>query len=132
MAKRSRGAARPGQRRPANRPPQRFQAARPAAPATSRATGLTADEEARAAEIEAQMIAEERASDDARARSRDRGRVGADIVRGRTRDGSLLATRAAEEYTYVVRDVRRIVQVGGGLMVVMLLVWLVLEVVKPF
>ncbi len=79
------------------------------------------------------MIAEERASDDARARSRDRGRIAIDAgVRGRTREGSLLATRATEEYTYVVRDVRRIVQVGGGLMVVMLVLWLVIEVVKPF
>ena len=132
MAKRSRG-ARPGQRRPANRPPQRSQAPRAAAPTTSRAAGLTAEEEARAAELEARMVAEERAADDARGRSRDRGPSAIDTgLRGRAREGSLLATRAAEEYTYVVRDVRRIVQVGGGLMIVLLVLWLLIEVVKPF
>jgi hypothetical protein len=80
-------------------------------------------------------VARERAAEDARSRSRDRerGRAAGDSTgRARTRDGSVLAARAAEEYAYVVRDVRRIVQVGGGLVVVMLVLWIVLEVVKPF
>ena len=79
------------------------------------------------------MVAQERADDDARARNRDRSSAAVEAgPRGRTREGSLLATRAAEEYTYVVRDVRRIVQIGGGLMLLMLVVWLILEVVRPF
>jgi hypothetical protein len=132
MAKRSRG-ARPGQRRPGPRPAQRpapttVPAARPA-PSTS----LTAEEEARAAELEAQIVAQERAADEARARGRDRSRPSTDAPnRSRTREGSVLATRSAEEYTYVVRDVRRIVRVGGGLMLAMVALWLVLEVAKPF
>lgn len=130
MAKRSRG-TRPGQRRPAQRP-----AGRPGpstAPAVRPSVSLTADEEARAAELEAQLVAQERAAEDARARSRDRGRNLFDAApRTRTREGSLLATRSAEEYTYVVRDVRRIVRIGGSAMVAMFLLWIVLEVIKPF
>jgi hypothetical protein len=129
MAKRSRG-ARPGQRRPAPRPAQR--PATSTVPAVQPSTSLTAEEEARAAELEAQLVAQERAADDARSRNRDRGRTVETASRSRTREGSLLATRSIEEYAYVVRDVRRIVRVGGGLMLVMLVLWLVLEVIKPF
>lgn len=130
MAKRSRG-ARPGQRRPNQRPAQRPGGA--PAPAVRPATSLTAEEEARAAELEAELVARDRAADDARSRSRERGRAPTEPAgRARTRDGSVLAARAAEEYTYVVRDVRRIVQVGGGLMLVMFVLWVVIEVVKPF
>jgi len=96
-------------------------------------SALTAEEEARAAELEAEVVAEERAAEAARARSRDRSRIPAPAApRTRSREGSLLATRAAEEYTYVVRDVRRIVQIGGGLMAVLVVLWFVLEVIKPF
>ncbi len=130
MAKRSRG-ARPGQRRPAPRPAQRPAPQTATAPRPS--NSLTAEEEARAAEIEAEIVAQDRAADEARARSRDRSRTNGEAgTRSRTREGSVLATRSAEEYTYVVRDVRRIVRVGGGLMVVLVALWLVLEVVKPF
>ncbi len=135
MAKRSRGSTRPGQRRPARRPvQQRPPTARPTAPtaATARpSTALTPEEEARAAELEARLVADERAAEEARVRSR--GRTGADTAaRGRTRDGSPLANRAAEEYTYLVRDIRRIVAVGGGLIGIMLVLWLVLEVLNVF
>jgi hypothetical protein len=130
MSKRSRG-ARPGRQRPQTRPaPQR--PATGTAPSIGRPAALTAEEEARAAELESQIVAEERAADDARLRNRDRARTPDAAPRGRTREGSLLANRAAEEYTYVVRDVRRIIQVGGGLLVVLLALWLVLEVIKPF
>jgi len=127
MAKRSRG-SRPGQRRPNQRSGQRpVPATTP--PAVRPAGSLTPEEEARAAELEAQIVAEERAGD--QSRSRDRSRTsGADAGRARTREGSLLATRAVEEYQYVVRDVRRIVQVGGGLIILMFVLWLLIEVVN--
>lgn len=67
------------------------------------------------------MVAEERSADEARSRSRDRRP--AEPVRGRSGSG-LLAARAAEEYTYVVRDVRRITVVGGGLFAVLLGIYL--------
>ena len=107
MAKQKRLGARPGQRRPLQRQPARAAAARPAG-------SVTPDEEARAAELEAQILAEEKAADEAR-KSRDR--------RDRTTPETAtiyssvpLAERAAQEYGYVQRDLRRIVVVGGGLM----------------
>ncbi len=130
MAKRSRGSARPGQRpgRPAQRPARPATAVRPTA--GIRPDTLTADEEARAAQLEADLVAEERAADVARSRVQDRRRTGADALgRGRTREASILATRSAEEYTYVVRDVRRIATVGGGLVAVLVVLFLAIDVV---
>ena len=131
MAKRSRGStSRPGQRpplqrqaaRPANRPTA---AATPAAaPVTApRPNTLTDAEEARAAELEAAILAEERAAEAARKRSTTSRSVDAAPVRA----GSSLAVSAAEEYGYVARDVRRIAIVGGGLILVLLALWLVVH-----
>lgn len=131
MAKRSRGTSRPGRRRAAAR-----QAARPyaGAPApTVRPSTLSREEEERAAELEAQIVAEERAGEAARDRLRDRGRQAPEPAgRGRQREGSLLAARAADEYVYVARDVRRIVQIGGSMVGAMLVLWVIIEVIRPF
>ncbi len=131
MAKRSRGTTRPGQRRPTTRTASR-PAARPTGPSgTARpATSLTEAEEARAAEIEAQLLAQERTAQVGRDRERERGRARSEadaVPRGRTRESSLLATRAAEEYTYVVRDVRRIVTVAGVLFGVMAVLFVLID-----
>jgi len=108
MAKRSRLAARPGQRRPLERPVAR--APRP---------GLTKDELDRAAELEAAIVAEERAAEDSR-RSRERALKAPDEAVGGVRYSSTpLAVRAAEEYGYVRRDVRRITLVGGFLIAIL-------------
>jgi hypothetical protein len=129
MAKRSRGAARPGQR-PAKRPQR---AAIPRAPAAATetirpATSLTEADEARAAELEAQLVAEGRTATAERG-GRDRARMQATAPRLRgAQTSGLLAARAAEEYGYVVRDVRRIGVVGGGLFVVMIVLFLLIEV----
>ncbi len=97
-----------------------------------RTGGLSASEEARAAEIEAQIVAQEAAAQGERSRSRDRKRT-EDLLRddgaSRTRTGSLLAIRGEQEYTYVVRDVRRIATVGGSLIVVLIVLYLLIEVV---
>jgi hypothetical protein len=45
----------------------------------------------------------------------------------RTGSQGLLAARAVEEYAYVVRDVRRIVVVGGSLTVVMALLFVLID-----
>jgi hypothetical protein len=128
MAKRSRGSRRPGHRPPKARPTRPGTATGIARPATA----LSPVEEARAAELEAQIMAEERAAESERNRSRDRARARAEVFEsgslGRPRAGSLLAARASEEYTYVVRDVRRIVRVGGGLLVVLFVLFLLIDV----
>lgn len=42
----------------------------------------------------------------------------------------MLAARASEEYTYVVRDVRRIVTVGGGLILIMAVLFVLIDVLN--
>ncbi len=129
MAKRSRGTtARPGQRRPTPR-----QAARPVAPRaqtaqTVRTDTLSREEEARAAELEAKIVADERTAEANRTRGRDARRAGVEeSPRGRMRETGINA-RAAEEYTYVARDVRRIVRVGGSMVGVMAVLFILIEV----
>jgi len=122
MAKRQR--TRPGQRPPVVR------AARPTArPPETRPSGtLTAAEEARAAEIEAQLVAEERAAEATRARGIVRRADPGRVVGARSREGSVLAARAEQEYAYVARDVRRIVRVGGSLLGVMFVLFILIDV----
>jgi hypothetical protein len=120
MAKRTRGSNRPGQRRPGSAParPTLRPPARPSA-------GLSVDEETRAAELESRIVAQERDAELARARSRQTVRVS---ETRRTGSQGLLAARAAEEYAYVVRDVRRIVVVGGSLAAVMAVLFVLIDV----
>jgi len=150
MAKRVRGSStRPGQRAPLQRRPE---GARPATDATSTQTGvakstsatvspasgatttasaastsggLTAAEEARAAALEAEIIAEERAVE-TRGQRRERSRRPTQGEAGVT--GGAIAMSASQEYAYVARDVRRIVTIGGGLVVFLLGLWVVVAV----
>jgi hypothetical protein len=130
MAKRSRGStSRPGQRpplqrqaaRPATRPTAAAAAAAPVA--TPRPDTLTDAEEARAAELEASILAEEKAAETARKRTTPARSADAAPVRG----GSSLDVAAAQEYAYVARDVRRIAIVGGGLILVLFGIWLLVH-----
>ena len=123
MAKRSRIASRPGQRQPLQRTATK--------PATSRPAGsVTPEEEARAAELEAQILAEEKAAEDAR-KGRDRRAKNPDA--GAAIYSSVpLAERAAQEYGYVQRDLRRIVVVGGGLLLVLFALYILLNVLNVF
>jgi hypothetical protein len=122
MAKRNRGSARPGQR-----PADKRGSSRPQSRPTS---ALSDNEEARAAELEARIVAQEREAETTRSRSRDRSRsIESDRAARPVRGGSgLLAAKAAEEYAYVVRDVRRIVQVGGALALVLALLYVLIDV----
>ncbi|MFH0750739.1 MAG: hypothetical protein V2B17_02785 [Chloroflexota bacterium] len=134
MAKRQRGGARPGQRAPLQRgSPSAPQPAAGPAPAT-RPGGLSVDELDRAAELEAAIVAEERAAVSSLARGRDRRRVGADAMpASRSRAVGSLAVVAEEEYRYVVRDLRRIAVVFAGIFGLLLVSWfliVVLGVVK--
>ena len=127
MAKRVRGgSSRPGQR---PRLQRRATTARPTTESTSTpSTGsvsLTAAEEARAAELEAQIVATERAAETNASRARERARRPAE-GEVRIRSGSI-AERASHEYAYVARDVRRIVMIGGSLIGFLLALWVVLQ-----
>jgi hypothetical protein len=131
MAKRARGTTtRPGQRRPMQRP-----AARPGSPearpasiidATSpapRPASLTPEEEARAAELEAAIVAEERQADNARRQRAQRTGTETPV-----RSSSPLAAAAANEYGYVARDIRRVAIVGGSLVALLLILWVATQV----
>jgi hypothetical protein len=125
MAKRTRGSNRPGQRHA-----ERHGSARPQTRPESQAGSLSAADEARAAELESQIVAQEHAAEVNRARGRDRGRA-AEVARpGRAGGQGLLAARAAEEYAYVVRDIRRILAVGGAVVVVLAVMFVLVDVLR--
>ena len=103
------------------------QAARPAAPApriAPRPPTLTSEEEARAAELEAAIVAQEQAVAETARRARPQ-RASADAP---ARAFSSLAVAAGNEYAYVARDVRRIAAVGGTLVGVLVALWIVVQV----
>lgn len=130
MAKRHRGGARPGQRAPLPRGSQ--PAPKPAAPppaAPKPAGSLSDDELARAAELEAAIVAEERAAAAGASRGRDRRRSGPETAsRPRSRTSGTLTAVSDEEYAYVKRDLRRIAVVFSGIFGVLLASWLLIVV----
>ena len=118
MAKRTRGSNRPGQRQSARTQSQ---------PANRPSGSLSRDEEARAADLESQIVARERVADVDRARARDRAK--SEPTRsGRAGGQGLLAVHAAKEYDYLVRDIRRIVTVGGLLAAIMAALYVLVDV----
>jgi hypothetical protein len=127
MAKRSRVAARPGQRRPLQRSAARPETAAPGRPEGS----VTREEEARAAELEAAILAEEKAATEVR-RSRERVRQGPEATPRVGYSPTPLATRAAEEYGYVRRDIRRITIVGGSLLTILAVLHVLVNVAHLF
>jgi hypothetical protein len=127
MAKRSRLAGRPGQRRPLQRNAPRPAGSAPVAPPPPPAS-ITPEEEARAAELEAQIVAEEQAATDARnARTRGRRDDGEAVAYSGT-----IAARASDEYRYVSRDLRRIAIVGGFLIAVMVVLEILVNALHLF
>jgi hypothetical protein len=128
MAKRQRGSTRPGQRTPLQKSghPAAKPAAKPA-PTTRPAGSLSSDELERAAELEAQIVAEERAA--ASSMARGRRRPGADASpSARSRPVGSLTVVAEEEYRYVVRDLRRIAVVFAGIFSILIASWLLIAV----
>jgi hypothetical protein len=132
MAKRARGTTtRPGQRRPIQRPAARSSStdAGPTSTgpggeaATPRSASLTPEEEARAAQLEAAIVAGERQAE--RNRRSPTQRSAPDQV---IRSASPLAVSAANEYGYVARDVRRVATVGGSLVILLIALWVVTQV----
>lgn len=132
MAKRSRGAVRPGQTRPTRRPQQRpVTRAGALDPLTSSTPGPIGAEIGDVdADVAIPMVARS-----AGRPGRDRSAVAEAAAPGRVRTvqtSSLLAARAAEEYSYVVRDVRRIGLVGGSLFLVLIALYILIEVLHLF
>ena len=141
MAKRTRGSNRPGQRQsarlqsqPASRPSNvrmKYIGRTHELPAEvqekMRWAEETRDEEARAAELESQIVSRERAADTERARARDRAKI--EPARpGRAGGQGLLAARAAQEYDYLRRDIRRIVMVGGMIAVILAVLYVLVDI----
>ena len=136
MAKRVRGGSRPGQRRPQGRRPA-ASASASAAPAASaagaaapsrstapRPAGLTADEVSRAAELEEEVLAQEREADASRSRAKARS------SRESFSGGTTLAGRTEAEYAYVARDLRQIGEMAAIMLTILILLWVMIDVVK--
>jgi hypothetical protein len=80
---------------------------------------VTREEELRAAELEAAILAEQTAADTSR-RARERARrPSVDNVGGVSYTSVPLSVRAADEYGYVKRDIKRIAIVGGFLIAIL-------------
>lgn len=129
MTKRARGTVRPGQRRPIQRRPAG--SSEPVAPVAGtplapRPGGLTAAEEARAAELETRLLAEEKAADAARRTARAPRVEREPVVVGG------LAVAAQREYAYVARDVRDIVRIAALLFAVLFVLWLLIDIMAVF
>ena len=91
-----------------------------------RAPSLVPTSQLETAEIAAEDIVEDRPAEaaavlDANARLHQRSRV---------KPGSLLAAKAATEYVYVAKDMRRILVVAALLAGVMLILWVLLVVMR--
>jgi hypothetical protein len=119
MVKRARGSVRPGQRRPIDRRPA-TPATAPAAPVTPKAAGLSDTELARAAELEALLLAEERAAEASRKRTAERPAI-----------REVTATRTLsfeDEYAYVSRDLRDIARIAILLLAILFVLYLIIDV----
>ena len=124
MAKRVRGSSvRPGQRRPIDRRPATPSSASTPTP-VQRSAGLTEAEEVRAAELEQQLLAQERQAEAARSRAKERS------TRETYTGGGTLAVRAEEEYAYVARDVRRIGEMAVLMLAILFGLWFLIDVAK--
>jgi pantothenate synthetase len=113
-----RPAARPGA--PTVRPASAFGST---TPDSSRPASLTPEEESRAAQLEAAIVAEERQAEETR-----RSRAQRSNAETPVRASAPLAIAAANEYAYVARDIRRVALVGGTLVASLLVLWVVTQV----
>ena len=123
MAKRTRYPGRPAGRRPAAKTTAGTAAG---ASVTPRSGGLTSAELERAAQLEAELVAREKEAiaDNARRRARARGMD----VSAAADSSTPLSVRAAHEYAYVARDVRRIALTATLMFAILAGIWLVVNV----
>lgn len=125
MAKRARGSVRPGQRRRIDRRPASPTAATttPTPAAAPKPVGLSDAELERAAQLEADLLAEEKAAEQSRKRTRERT-----TTREVVGTGGSLAAQDAAEYAYVARDVKDIVKIASLLLAILLALWILIDV----
>ncbi len=133
MAKRARVSGRPTSRPRPDRPlgAASGTAGKPSAAASKApAASLTEEEAQRAAELEAALVAQEKAA--ARARAAALAARARRAGGGREMDPELLnqplSVRAAHEYAYVARDVRRIGLTAGLMLAILLAIALAINV----
>jgi hypothetical protein len=124
MAKRARGSVRPGQRRPIDKRPASPAAAASTAAAAPRPAGLSDAELERAAQLEAELLAQEKAAEQARTRTRARATRETVVPAA----AGSLAVASKNEYAYVGRDVRDIVRIASLLIGILVVLWLVIDV----
>ncbi len=133
MAKRARVSGRPTSRPRPDRPlgAASGTAGKPSAASKAPAASLTEEEAQRAAELEAALVAQEKAA--ARARAAALAARARRAGGGREMDPELLnqplSVRAAHEYAYVARDVRRIGLTAGLMLAILLAIALAINVV---
>jgi hypothetical protein len=129
MAKRARGSSRPGHQRPVTRRPAGSSAATAGstAAATPRPTGLTDAELKRAAELEAQLVAEEQAAETARRRTQERAVAAREVSATPARP-----LDDAQEYAYVARDLKDIAKIAILLLVVLFALYIAIDVAGVF
>ena len=93
---------------------------------------MTREEEARAAELEAAILAQEQVAAETR-RPRGRRLEGStESVGGVNYTSVPLSVRAADEYAYVKRDIRRIAIVGGFLIAILAVLEVLVNGMKLF
>ncbi len=81
------------------------------------------------AEVAAEDIVEDRPAEASSTIVRAAPRAGT-RVHHKVKAGSLLAARAATEYVYVSQDMRRILLVASGLIVLLFALWLLIVVLR--
>jgi hypothetical protein len=100
-----------------------------AAVAPVRPGSLTPDEEARAAQLEEQIRAEERAAETAERQARSRARA-AEVTGGVRREAAPLHVKAAAEYAYVRRDINRILRMAAVLIAILAVLHILINVAR--
>ena len=97
-----------------------------AAASVPKPAGLTDAELKRAAELEAQLVAEEQAAETARKRSQVR------TATARELSGPVRSIDDATEYAYVARDLKDILRIAILLLIVLIVLYIAIDVMGVF
>ena len=97
-----------------------------AATSAPKPAGLTDAELKRAAELEAQLVAEEQAAETARKRSQARSSSAREL------SGPARSLNDAEEYAYVARDLKDILRIAILLLIVLFVLYIAIDVMGVF
>jgi hypothetical protein len=128
VSKRTRGTARTAQRRPGARPPTTRPPGTRTRPAREQAPAAPDSQLELATEVAEEIVEDQPATADLPRAARVAAR--ANQPRTRVKPGSLLAARAATEYVYVTKDIRRILVVSVGLFAIMVALYVLLVIAR--